>query len=143
MDDFDSDAIRLIRAASAKRRGYADFFNWPPNRDTEELGVVETLCDALAAAGCPLAREITSRGRGNDPPDCEGMGFDGAHIAIETTELVDPNAIIAAKKGRAYDWAEWTAEKLSGVIQERLSSKDSRALRGGPYPVVELSLMDT
>jgi|SRR5579859_436896 len=133
MDDFDSDVIRLIRAATAQRRGYADFFGWPLDRDMEELGIAETLCEALAAAGQPLASCLTSRGRGNDPPDCEGAGPHGTRIGIEATELVDPNAIVAAKQGRTYDWAEWTPEKLCRTIQERLSSKDSCTLRGGPY----------
>jgi hypothetical protein len=126
--------MSVIREAIARQRPCADYFGFAVDRAIAEVGVAEELCGVLAAEGRPLASHIESRG-GDDPPDCQGIGDGGARIAIEITELVDPDAIKAAKAGRAFDWADWTREKLLGELQLRLNKKDkklSRA-RGGPY----------
>jgi len=133
MGDIEPEVMRVIREAIKRQRPYADYFGFAIDRATAEVGVAEEISEALAAAGQPLATDIVSRGSGNDPPDCEGVGPDGAQVAIEVTELVDPDAIKAAKAGRAFDWAEWNHEKLVDEIQKRLSAKDSKILRGGPY----------
>jgi len=134
MDELEAEAIRLMREALKKRRGYADYHSWPLDRDLEEAGGAEELRAALAEAGTPLVRSVRSRGRGNDPPDCEGTDSTGRRIAIEVTELVDPDAIRAVKQGAsAYSWAEWTQEKLASSVSEALRKKDSRRLRDGPY----------
>lgn len=135
MDDIDPEVMKALREAIKRQRPYADYFGFAVDRSIAEVGVAETLCKALASAGQPLATDIKSRGQGNDPPDCEGTGEAGARIGIEVTELVDPDAIVAAKAGCVFDWADWTREKLLAEVQGRLSDKDrklSRA-RGGPY----------
>lgn len=112
MNDLDPEVLRKIREAIARRRGYADYFSWPADRELEERMIAATLCEALDAAGQPLATSIASRERGEDPPDCEALGADGRPMAIEVTELVDPDAIKAVVSGATYDWAEWPVDKL-------------------------------
>src|SRR5216110_1592661 len=101
-----------MRAARAQARGYADFHLWAPDRDLEEWGVANTLRESAAHRGEEeLFRELRRRGRGNDPPDCEASDQFGQSIAIEVTELVDPKAIVAFKRGLIYEWADWTQSK--------------------------------
>jgi len=128
--------IKGIKEAIAKSRGYADSFGWPPDRDLEEHGVVKLFCEALEKVGKSFidGNSIMSRGRGNDPPDCEANDLDGNLIGIEVTELVDPEAIIAFKKNQVYEWAEWDKTKLIAAINNRLDAKDIPGkIKGGPY----------
>lgn len=133
-DDVDPAVMKVIRKALKQQRPYADFFGFAGDRAVAEVGVAQEVCNVLAAAGDPIATGIVSRAY-NDPPDCEGVGPNGELVALEVTELVDPDAIIAAKAGRVFNWAEWPREKLVEEIQERLRSKDSKTLLGGPYAV--------
>ena len=137
-DDDLQEALRPMRKAVDKQRGYADFFEYP-DKDVKEEGIARDLCESLAAAGTPLARpaDLVARGKGNDPPDCEARGIDGSRIAIEVTELVDQKAVEAvARGGSAFAWAEWTSEKLRDRIQNRLDDKDNKVLKGGLYDSV-------
>lgn len=128
--------IKGIKEAIAKSRGYADSFEWRPNRDLEECGVVNTFCEALEKEGESFLDKntIISRGRGNDPPDCEAKNLDGDLVGIEVTELVDPDAIVAYKKNQVYEWAKWDKTKLIAAINNRLDAKDTPdRIKGGPY----------
>lgn len=128
--------IDRIKQAIARGRGYADHFGWPPNRDLEEWGVVDTFCEAQKAKNqlFLIRSSVKSRGRGNDPPDCEAQDFQGNRIGIEVTELVDPTAIEALKQKGVYEWAEWDREKIIRAITERLDAKDKvERIKGGPY----------
>ena len=128
--------IREIKEAISKSRGYADSFEWSPDRNLEEYGIVKLFCEALAKEGKSFIdiSSIISRGRGNDPPDCEGNDLDGNLIGIEVTELVDPEAIIAFKKNQDYQWAEWDKSKLIDAINNRLEAKNTPdRIKGGPY----------
>ena len=128
--------IKGIKEAIAKSRGYADSFGWPPDRNLEEYGVVRLFCEALEKECKPFidSNSIFSRGRGNDPPDCEASDLDGNLIGIEVTELVDPEAIIAFKKDQIYEWAEWDKTKLIDAINNRLDAKNiPDRIKGGPY----------
>jgi hypothetical protein len=69
------------------------------DRDVEELGVVQTLFESLPHRGQSFFQDYGSRGKGNDPPDCEARSFTGGRIGIEVTELVDRNSLKAAKAG--------------------------------------------
>jgi hypothetical protein len=132
--------VELLRESRDRSRGYADFFLWAANRDLEEWGVVVTLAESLAAGGDPFFRDVKSRGRPNDPPDCEARDSQGRRIAIEVTELVDSLAIREYKKSlaehRPTDWAEWEREKFVSLVVARLEGKDKRfpQLKGTPYP---------
>ena len=80
-------------------RGYASFFEWPLDRNLAELGVVNYLVASMAADRQNLFANIQSRGRGNDPPDCEATDSQGRRVAIEVTELVDPKGIANSRRG--------------------------------------------
>jgi hypothetical protein len=127
-----------IKEAISRSRGYADYFSWPLDRDLEEYGIAQTFTESLAASGQLFFKKdsLRSRGRGNDPPDCEAEDLKGNSIGIEVTELVDPLAIEKLKNTGTYEWAEWDQAKLIRAIQKRLSAKDSPAnIKGGPYAV--------
>ncbi|MDE2136245.1 MAG: hypothetical protein KGJ68_02315, partial [Gammaproteobacteria bacterium] len=143
-DDDEQEVLRLMREAVEKRRGYADFFDYP-DRDVKEQGIARDLCEALAAAGTPLAHpeDVFARGAGNDPPDCEARGVCGNRIAIEVTELVDRQALESVVRGgSAYAWAQWTADRLRDRIQHQIDNKGEklRAAKGGPYDCVVVLL---
>ena len=133
--DEERQIAALMRQALQRSRGHASFFQWAPNRDVEEWGVVNHLRESLMADRADFFRDISIRGRGNDPPDCEARSNDGERIAIEVTELVDPAAIVAFKRGNPYRWTDWSRESLREALQERLTTKDQRysSLQGGPY----------
>lgn len=120
----------------SQKRGYASFFEWPLDRNLAELGVVTYLAASMAADKQNLFHEIRSRGRGNDPPDCEALDHNGQRIAIEVTELVDPQGIANYQAGRVEDWSEWSRERFLSGVEERLAAKARRtaSLKDPPYP---------
>jgi hypothetical protein len=126
--DDEAEILALMRAERKKSRGYADFFGWAIDRDLEESGVISSLVESMAVDGFSLFKNVKSRRRPNDPPDCEATDCNGARVAIEVTELVDGEAIRAFKEGRVYDWAEWTREKFTSSLAERIHAKDKRYL---------------
>lgn len=93
------------------------------------------LAASAAEAGNSLFEKIKARGRPNDPPDVEALDAQGRRVAVEVTELVDAQAIRAARKGHPH-WPEWTSVGFRGRVQELLTRKAKRKtfLRGGPYP---------
>jgi len=126
----EAEIAKLMREARDLRRGYADFFQWAIDRDLEEWDVATILNESLAAEGRTFFSKLRSRGRPDDPPDCEALDSRGTRLTIEVTELVDGKAIEvykrAEKERRLADCAEWPREKFLAVLQERLSAKDSR-----------------
>jgi hypothetical protein len=135
--DGDRNLEEAMRQAAIGRRGYADEFGWH-DRDIEEWGVVtHFLRRSLERTGSLFFTDVVRRGRGNDPPDCEGKNASGERIAFEVTELVSGNAIVAAKRyGMTSEWATWTEQAFRGAISQRLSEKAKRlpTLKDGPYP---------
>jgi hypothetical protein len=125
-----------MREARKKDRGYANFFHWSIDRDLEELGVVQYLLESLERAGNVPFTEIASRGRGEDPPDCEARNVSGQRVAIEVTELVNGEAIASFKKGDRYAWASWPREEFLAALTTLIQNKDKRfpKLKGAPYP---------
>ena len=138
--ELEAEIVEKMREARERARGYADFFLWTTDRDLEEWGIVKLLNESLAAEGKLLFSDIKSRGRPNDPPDCEAFTPKGERLAIEVTELVDGEAIHqfkkAEKESRPTDWAKWSKEKFLSELQNRLSEKDARfsVLKDAPYP---------
>ena len=136
-DDDDAEILAAMRAAIEHSRGYADFFGWPQDRDLEEAGVLDSLVESMQAVGVPFYSALKSRGRPNDPPDCEGLDANGARVAIEITELVDGAAIRAVKQGGSqFDWRTWTKEDFLRELARRIDAKDHRYphLKEPPYP---------
>lgn len=138
--DDQAEIVKLLRESRERSRGYADFFQWATDRDLEEWGVVITLAESLTLRGDLFFGEVKSRGRPNDPPDCEAKNTEDQRIAIEVTELVDGLAIHQHKKAlaerRPTDWAEWNREKFLSLLVARLEEKDERFphLKGTPFP---------
>ena len=122
-DDERREIVAAMREAIARARGYADYFGWRPNRDLEEAGVVQNLCESIELSGSKFLHSIIPRGRGNDPPDCEGRDFDQQRIAIEVTEIVSEEAIRAFKAGRVFDWASWSRDELSPRFQNQYGGR--------------------
>ncbi len=105
----EEEVAKAMRAANANARGYADFFGWAIDRDLAEWSVTITLLKALEAKGTAFFTRVKSRGRPNDPPDCEALDANGKRIAIEVTELVEGRAIQKYKRGDVYEWADWSS----------------------------------
>jgi hypothetical protein len=135
-DDEFAKALAQMREASDRARGYADFFEYQPDRAMGEVGVVESLEEVLENAGAGFFSSLQSRGRGNDPPDCEALNAAGQRIAIEVTELVSAGAIRASKAKGALLWQEWDRPTFLSSLANALIAKDSKhaKLKGGPYP---------
>lgn len=138
----ESEILSLLRESRIKARGYADFFGWGADRDLEEWGVVTALAESLRLEGKVVFSSLKSRGRGNDPPDCEALDNKGKRIAIEVTELVDGEAIKAYKSGAKYIWADWNKSKFIGSLESLITRKDSKFIElkeppyGGGYFIV-------
>src|SRR3569833_3368780 len=79
--DDEADILALIRAARKRSRGYADFFGWAIDRDLEESGVISSLVESMAADGLSYYKNVESRRRPNDPPDCEATDCNGTRGA--------------------------------------------------------------
>jgi hypothetical protein len=136
MDDEERSAIaKAMREARQKARGYADFWGWRTNRDLEEYGVIQSLCDSMEVDASLKYFDVIVRGRGKDPPDCEAIDESGLRVAIEITELVDEAAIHAYKAGRLYDWAAWTREDFVSAVNCLIHTKDGKCteLKDAPY----------
>jgi hypothetical protein len=125
-----------MQAAIQKSRGYADFFGCPQDRDLEEAGVLDSLVESMNFGGVAFYSTLKSRGRPNDPPDCEGLDATGARVAIEITELVDGAAIHAVKQGGSkLTWRSWTKADFLHELARRIDAKDRRypQLKEPPY----------
>lgn len=135
-DDELAKAIAQMGEATERARGYADFFEFAPDRDIAELGVVESLVESLANGETAFFTCLQSRGRGNDPPDCEALDSAARRIAIEVTELVSADAIRTRKAKGAPPWQDWDKPTFLSRLTDRMLAKDARypKLKGGPYP---------
>lgn len=134
--DDEGELAAAMREAMTKARGYADFLGWATNRDLEEWGVLLALRESLEFQGRPFNyRDITVRGRPNDPPDCEARSADGHRIAVEVTELVSEDAIRAYKVGRVYDFANWERDAFISALSATIARKDAKhtQLKDPPY----------
>lgn len=131
----EAEIVAHMRAARARRRGYADFFGWSSDRTLEEWGAVTALHESLVRDGKLFFQAIKRRERGRDPPDCEAIDAGGKRIAIEVSELVSEKAIEAFRIGDSSAWAEWPRAEFLVSLNERLARKSSRkaSLKDGPY----------
>lgn len=135
--DWDQ-VVAIMREARAKSRGYASYWEWAPNRSLAEIGVARALAEYLThseertwASVSPII---------NDPPDVLLLCTSGERLGIEVTELVDADAIKRHRHRKmtdtaeAYDWADWTIERLTSSIVEAVERKDRKlASRAGQY----------
>jgi hypothetical protein len=80
----------------------------------------------MEAIGVAFYSNIKSRGRPNDPPDCEGVDQHGDRVAIEVTEIVNGQSIRAFMKRRVYEWADWNREQFLCAVTDRIAVKEKR-----------------
>jgi hypothetical protein len=144
---FDEDEVaRLMHLAREKRRGYADFWQWPPDKKMAEWHVARTVLKFLTAIGGGEVISLEPAER--DPPDCVAVLRDGLRVGIEVTELVDAKMAkghgartAAERRGKppnpekavaADEIAWWGAAELREAIVRAVATKDVLA-NGGPY----------
>lgn len=127
---------KQLREALRRARGHAGFFEWPLNRDQEEVGVLVSLFGSMEKDGTLAYGSLKSRGRGNDPPDCEATNLRGERVAIEVTELVNGTSISAARKGEIHLADAWPRQVFLERLHKLLLAKNARypKLKGSPYP---------
>lgn len=128
----------LERAIEALNRGrkYASGFKWP-EKDIEELGVVEELMASVTAS---RFRELYHpRINRPDPPDCVCSTADGALVAVEVTEVVCERAAALNAQGHEV-YRNWRPGELRAHIAMRLGDKDNKQFHGGPYGEVLICL---
>lgn len=124
---------KRLKEAAQKSRGYADFFEWP-DKGIKERGVVQSLFETIEKWDEKFFSELSTRGEGNDPPDCEAKDANDNRIGIEVTELVDSASIKNYINTKYVNWATWDSSKLVEAINERISTKDTpEKVKGGPY----------
>ena len=126
----------FIDTSIANVRRHAGYFSWLSDRDIEEVGVVKSFQESLTHDGRSFFHSMHSRGRGNDPPDCEARLCAGGRVGIEVTELVDGQSIIAAKTGGQTPWEPFSKNQLLGLLTDRIKKKDNPIkVKGDPYEV--------
>jgi hypothetical protein len=133
--DADSENARLIRMAMRVPRCYAPFFQYRSgDKETMEIGVVESLMESMVMRSAETLTALKSRGR-DDPPDCEAVTSSGSRVGIEVIELVDEAAIKADIAGARFAYAIWGEDKLLKRVEDIVHGKDVPAdkIKGGPY----------
>ena len=134
MSTSDEEWEEFVELVCLNHRPHAGYFTYEKNSDVEEHGVLQALDESLRHNGEHLWKSFSSRGAGNDPPDCEAEGLDGDRIAIEVTELVDSDSAAAARIGKPISWKPWESPKLILELEKRIQRKDNPTeVHGGPY----------
>ena len=128
-----SEWAEFMEEVARNHRPHAGHFSWETDRAIAEQGVVKELEHALALDGKLFFRDVSHRGEGNDPPDCEAVGVQRQRIGIEITELVDSKSAAAARHGNPYEWKDWKGA-LIPELERILTKKDAPSnVKGGPY----------
>lgn len=131
----DSELVEELKRAATGQRRWSNFFWWHDRSDggksLAECGATADLFAALKRSGGP--EYSTPRPSGDQWPDCEADNGSGQTVAIEVTELVDPESL--APGGQV---EPWTKDGLVGAIQERVDVKDAKAFHGEKYAEVIL-----
>lgn len=124
--DEDPDWEKIVaemREARSMSRGYASNWEWAPDRQLAEAGVVQALADYLIGAEGASWTSIIPNS--DDPPDTLLSSTVGRKIGVEVTEIVDEKMVKWHRHKKAlgqsypYHWATWN-ESLLGKIAIRL-----------------------
>lgn len=142
----EEEVLRLLELARNRGRGYADFWQWPPNKRMAEWHIAKTLLRFLTADGHDDVASLESAER--DPPDCVAILRNGLRVGIEVTELVNTkmveahaNRMAAERRGKAPNPAKaidpdrvalWGISELREAIIRAIGTKDVPA-HEGPY----------
>lgn len=131
-DEIDwEEVLRLMREHADKGRGYAEFWEWAPDKAQAEAGVASTLADYLSAVE-GIEWRLGKHLAPNDPPDVLFTTADGRRIGIEVTELVSPEAAAFHRhrkktgEGDPYAYAHWTAETVADALRKTAEKKDGK-----------------
>lgn len=142
----EAEVARLLRLARDKGRGYAEFWQWAPDKRMAEWHIAETVLRFLAANGdCEVTSLETVE---RDPPDCVAVLRNDLRVGIEVTELVNAKMVAAHGARRAAERrgklpnpakavdpdqiALWGALEVRDAIIRAIATKDVAA-HGGPY----------
>jgi hypothetical protein len=154
-DDYrNSEALRKkIEWDNACPRQYSSFFGF--TKTERELNAIEGFTAALEARGDPPLQAVAQEE--SDPPDFTASLHDGRRIAIEVTEIVCSEAILAdiavrkqekqevEKKRQQYPKSKaevdpfigkmrvWRPGDLTSAIASAIESKDAKKYHGGPF----------
>lgn len=132
---MDRDAVgRLLSEAIAKRRGYADYFDWP-EKGIKEWGVVQKFKEEFEKEhGSVIASEMQHPGGYEHlAPDYQLNMTTGEIWGIEITELVNQQAIEKTKRGQNV-FALWPDDELQLSFRKLVAGKDKpENVSGGPY----------
>ena len=115
---------------------YASFFEWH-EKGIKELGVVESLAEALSAAHGARLQSI--REFAPDPPDCVAHNEQGELVAIEVAEVVCQLATKLTAQGEAV-YRRWRSGEFAGQVAEQVLNKDQKVFHGGPYTEIIVCL---
>jgi hypothetical protein len=125
--------LALLNEAHLRRRGYADYWDWPLDKRRAELGVVRKLASFLAdREGLALHRIELIK---DDPPDVLLETIEGQRIAVEVTELVSEEAAqlhrhrVKTGEGDPYAHAIWTANSLAAKLSKMIATKEDKLAR--------------
>src|SRR5215510_14071475 len=129
-DEEWAEAVRVLREARQRSRGYAEYWEWLIDRSRAELDAGCVLRNFLVAAGEKVSGRLTVVRP--DPPDVLLETVNGRRIGIEVTELVDRHAIKRhldrKKRGEpiAFDFAAWTPVRMAEALSGLVSTKDHK-----------------
>src|SRR5262245_38864124 len=129
-DEEWAEAVRVLREARQRSRGYAEYWEWLIDRWRAELDAGCVLRNFLVAAGEKVSGRLTVVRP--DPPDVLLETVNGRRIGIEVTELVDRHAIKRhldrKKRGEpiAFDFAAWTPVRMAEALSGLVSTKDHK-----------------
>jgi len=132
-DAFDSVRTEILKAI-AKRRSYADHFDWY-EKSLKEWDIAQTFKEELERDCGPLiASELQLPGGYEHlSPDYQLTTHSGEVWGVEVTELVSEEAIEQTKRGKNVV-ALWPDDVLVKKFRGIVAKKDSpKSISGGPY----------
>jgi hypothetical protein len=128
-----TDWAKIAEDFKATNGSHSSFFTWEGGRSVEEEGVLIDFARALQEQNKIFFAKASHRGKGNDPPDCEALGFAGERIGIELTELIDPSAAAASHSDEPFSPKLWSEDDIAVGLENRILAKDRASPKGGPY----------
>ncbi|MGE5624054.1 MAG: hypothetical protein ACM3ZT_00745 [Bacillota bacterium] len=127
--------LKRLKVTVLGLRKYASFFEWP-DKQTKELGIVESLHEALDENEVGWFGNLDIGPGSYKAPDCVAHTQSKKLIAIEVTELVSKEAIEInqnAKSEYKRVYKNWKVPEVADELRSRLLEKDKKRYYGGPY----------
>jgi hypothetical protein len=129
-DEEWAESVRRLREARRRSRGYAEYWEWVPDRSRAELEAARVLHKFLVTAGEMVSGSLTVVRP--DPPDVLLETVNGRRVGIEVTELLDRDAVKRHSDRRkrgdppAFDTAQWTPTKMAKMLSQIVEAKDHK-----------------